>query len=271
MNSYEEKKEARLELFKKRAKEALKKLESLYDSAQEMAKSIPLGQPIMIGHHSEKRDRNFRNRIQSKFEKGHSESEKADYWENKANAAENNNSISSDDPDALNKLLDKLAKEEQRRQQMKSVNRAWQSFVKNGSKKALYDLGFSDDGIIKMQEQLSKAYSWEKLPFVGWQLSNLGQNIQRIKKRIEELEKRSAAADGPAYAFSKNGCRVIDNVEENRTQIFFPGKPSENIRQDLKRSGFRWSPTSQAWQRHISNAAHYLAEKIISDFIPDAE
>jgi hypothetical protein len=65
-----------------------------------------------------------------------------------------------------------------------------------------------------------------------------------------------------------SGVRLVENVEANRLQIFFPEIPSELIRRELKRNGFRWSPTAGAWQRHRSNRATYLAKLILTDHTP---
>ena len=62
-----------------------------------------------------------------------------------------------------------------------------------------------------------------------------------------------------------NGVCLVDNVEANRLQIFFPEIPSEEIRRELKRNGFHWSPTGGAWQRHRSNRAMYLAKLILTN------
>lgn len=62
-NDYFEKKEARLERFKTLAGSNEKLSISLANKSNEMASVIPMGQPILVGHHSEKRDRNYRNKI----------------------------------------------------------------------------------------------------------------------------------------------------------------------------------------------------------------
>jgi hypothetical protein len=49
-----------------------------------MVEYIPLGQPILVGHHSEKRDRNFRAKIHSTMGQAVQEQKKADYYEQKA-------------------------------------------------------------------------------------------------------------------------------------------------------------------------------------------
>ena len=73
-----------------------------------MSRVIPFGQPILVGHHSEKSDRAYRGRITNKFQKSFEESEKAKKLKGRAFAAENNTSISSDNPNAVELLKEKL-------------------------------------------------------------------------------------------------------------------------------------------------------------------
>ncbi|HTJ71342.1 MAG TPA: DUF3560 domain-containing protein [Actinospica sp.] len=47
---------------------------------------IPLGQPILIGHHSEKRDRAYRNRALGHLEKSFEEADKAARWSDRSTA-----------------------------------------------------------------------------------------------------------------------------------------------------------------------------------------
>ena len=44
---------------------------------------------------------------------------------------------------------------------------------------------------------------------------------------------------------------VVANVEDNRVQLLFPAKPSEKVRRELKRHGFRWARSAGAWQRQL--------------------
>ncbi len=57
---------------------------------------------------------------------------------------------------------------------------------------------------------------------------------------------------------------AVDNVEENRLQIFFPEIPSESLRTKLEQSGFRWSPSTGAWERHRSQRVTYLAKLLLT-------
>jgi len=71
----------------------------------------------------------------------------------------------------------------------------------------------------------------------NYQLTNNNANIRRIRQRIERLE-RDAAAETKEYAPAE-GIRIVENLEANRLQVFFPGKPPAETRQSLKSSGFR--------------------------------
>ena len=69
MNSYEAKLEAKRERYEKKAEQLREEAERLHEHAHQMADVIPFGQPILVGHHSEGRDRRYRERIHNTFGK----------------------------------------------------------------------------------------------------------------------------------------------------------------------------------------------------------
>lgn len=79
MNSYEEKQEARRARYEEKASRLRDEAHRLHDQAHEMASAIPFGQPILVGHHSEGRDRRYRARIHDTFGKAFATMDKADY------------------------------------------------------------------------------------------------------------------------------------------------------------------------------------------------
>jgi hypothetical protein len=60
MNWYEEKQEAKRERLEARAERLRQVGAAKVESGMERLRAIPFGQPILVGHHSEKRDRNYR-------------------------------------------------------------------------------------------------------------------------------------------------------------------------------------------------------------------
>ena len=83
--------------------------------------------------------------------------------------------------------------------------------------------------------------------------------INRLKKRIAVLEQRDETG---FVGWKFEGGEAVANQEENRLQLIFDGKPTEEQRSQLKRWGFRWSPTNRAWQRQLNNNAIYAAGQI---------
>jgi len=71
---------------------------------------MPFGQPILVGHHSEARHRREIARSHSQMDKCVELSNKSEYYANKADATKNNNAISSDNPEAIDLLREKLIK-----------------------------------------------------------------------------------------------------------------------------------------------------------------
>ena len=61
-SNYEERKQNRLEAYQNLAAKNESLSTSLWKQSDKMASVIPMGQPILVGHHSEKRDRNYRER-----------------------------------------------------------------------------------------------------------------------------------------------------------------------------------------------------------------
>lgn len=103
MNKYEEKQARRKEYYEAKSKALENEAEELSNRASKMASAIPFGQPILVGHHSERRDRRYREKIHNTFAKSFETQEKAKYYAAKAESV-GMGGISSDDPDAIKKI-----------------------------------------------------------------------------------------------------------------------------------------------------------------------
>ena len=93
----------------------------------------------------------------------------------------------------------------------------------------------------------------KQAPFPPFSLSNNNQNIRAAKKRLESLQAiKDEGTKWQSVDFMGESVEVIENAELMRLQLLFEGKPSEEVRQTLKRNGFRWSPKQGAWQRQLT-------------------
>lgn len=77
----------RAERYDEYAGNAAARAQAARDSEQEIARWIPMGQPILVGHHSEKRHRRDLDRIHRLADRQAEESRKADYWKDRAEAS----------------------------------------------------------------------------------------------------------------------------------------------------------------------------------------
>lgn len=98
--------------------------------------------------------------------------------------------------------------------------------------------------------------------YESWQLSNNNASIKSTEKRLKDLESRKAKADSNTGGSSFNGGSIIRNAEANRLQIKFDSIPDAATRQQLKSSGWRWSPKNGVWQRQLTDNAERSAKQI---------
>jgi len=216
---YAERQEEKKERYQELAEKNKNQAESEFNQAKKMASVIPFGQPILVGHHSEKRDRNYRNKIDNKYRKSFETSSKAKYYESKVKTMDLNYNISQDDPEAIQKLNGKIRALEIERAETKKL------------------------------KKIERDYSFSKEDMRSLHLTSLSAEIRRCKKRIESIEKLNAVKE---QKFENNNITLEVDKDENRIMLFFPGKPDEETRTKLKHHGFRWSPRNMAWQSFIN-------------------
>lgn len=254
MNEYERKKQARIDRYRERAGQARAESSTLSRQASDMLSAIPPGQPLLVDHYSYKSDKRYREKIGRKMDQSIAAGEKAEYYEQKARAAEQNTAISSDDPEALQKLTDKLTRLKEAQAMMKKVNAYYRKHQTcRGCE------GITPEQAAELDAGMENAHSWETAPYPAYLLSNLNQEIHRIEKRIEQL---SHVKEGGFQGWEFDGGEVVANVEKNRLQVFFDSIPPEEVRTALKGHGFRWARSEGAWQRQLSQNALYSARRI---------
>lgn len=238
---YEAKRQARYERLQAAAQKAGAEGRAVLDQAHDMASVIPFGQPILIGHHSEGRDRRYRGQIEAKHRKGFELLEKQAYYRERAEAVEANRAIFSDDPAAVEKLEEKLARLEKRQELMKAANK----LIRKNDRAGLALLGFSDERI----DELFKPDYLGRVGFPSYAITNNGATIRQVKERIKIVAARQAMETTEETI---NGVLIEVNPGENRIRMFFKGKPPEAIRSTLKHGGFRWAPSNGAWQAYCN-------------------
>ena len=248
LSNFHEKREAQIAACQTLAEKNAEKSQELYDQAHRMADVIPFGQPILVGHHSEKRDRNYRARIDSTWDKAHDAGERAKHYADKAERLENSTAISSDDPDAIGSLQAKLVKCQAFQERAKNINKIIR-------KKTTDDQKVTELIGLNLPESIAREYL--KPDYAGrvgvpaYEMTNNNANMKRIKERIALIERQRTDKE---TVIEVGDITITDSPTENRVLIEFPGIPEESLRHYLKSCGFRWSPSNRAWQAYRSAA-----------------
>lgn len=253
MNHYEQKLEDRRERLQARADKNRQQANTLSQRAGDMASIIPFGQPVLLGHHSEGRDRRYRERIRGTMDKAIEADKKAEYYQEKA-ATVGTGGISADDPDALKKLEAKLEQELKDHELRKTVNAAIRKGKTPEAKLAnLVALNLKPETAAKLLEPDSCG----RVGFPDYELTNANARIRQIKQRIDVLKANATRQD---KEIEYTNCTYREDTESNRVMIAFPSKPDQEIRQYLRAQGFKWCRTSSAWQRQLNNSGIYAAQ-----------
>lgn len=165
------------------------------------------------------------------------------------------------DPHAREILTDQLQKLQARLDRNKAMSAYYR---KHKSFAGFPEL--TDEAAARLDAQFAETRQqcpWIDKPCPDYELTSLRGKIKRVEERIAELDKRAQQAEQPADNTAFPGGEIVRNLEADRLQIIFDGKPDEGTRAALKQNGFRWSPRNQAWQRQLTANAETAARHIL--------
>lgn len=209
------------------------------------------GSPVLVGHHSEGRHRRDLVKIDRDMRKSFDAANEAKELERRAQAAETNRAVSSDDADAIARLTEKRDRIEAEKERWKQINAC---FRRPHPEQALLDMGVAQI----TADKLVHGDFAGRTGIPAYAFTNASAEIRRLNKRIAELE---AAATAPVKAPEHFGAVSVDEAG-NRVRIAFPGKPAAAIIARLKSNGFRWAPSIGMWQRMANSIAWDRAREI---------
>jgi hypothetical protein len=171
--TYRERRLRRAERLREWSQGNQAKSEARDEAADQIASHIPLGQPILVGHHSERRHRKDLARIDSNWEAARELSAKADAQARAADEieAQAENAIYDDDPDAIERLSEKIVRLEAERSAMKDANAKYR-------REHAAEL-----------KAMSPYDRHQAVPYPSYSLQNIGGNISRCRERLVRLQR----------------------------------------------------------------------------------
>ena len=256
MNS--ERKQRRIDRYNELADKADGRSKDAYERSNSYTEHIPLGQPILVGHHSEKAHRRTLDKSWNAMGESVRESEKAEYYRHKAMAAENNDAIYTEDEDAVKRLEEKITCLEQQQETMKERNKIVKNKKLSSEEKVakLIEMGLGD----KSARSLLVPDFCGRIGYPDCTLTNNSAKIRAAKKRLETVKCLKSQSD---KEYEVNGFRVTENPQENRFQIFIGYNPGAEICQKFHAAGYRFTRELGCWQCYMKHWNIEAGKKIL--------
>lgn len=189
---YEERREARRLRYEELSKKAEERSSMYSNSTANRILEMTPGQPIIIGHHSEKKARRLHERAWEDIRKSIEEDKKSQYYKDKVDTIENSKVIYNDDPNAIQKLKSKLECLEQEKE------------------------------LIKADEDHT---SWQ-LQNIGARIRETKRRIARLEK-LDEIEFRDIEFIGGRAIHNKEINRIqliFDNIPDEEVRTALKGR-----------------------------------------------
>jgi len=207
--------------------------EAAFGRADEIAQSIPFGQPVLVGHHSEKRHRRDLARMDAGMHAGCESMAKAKEHDSKADEIERalDRSVFSDDEDAVEALHERIEEREAQAERYAAINKAWRK--SRGDLASLVAAGLVSEALAKTIADTMRLCPWLNTPL---DTTGLRASIRRDKERIEEIERRrgrtAAAEQGGGVVVGRageaaGGNPVTPALDAARAVWYMCGTPGE--------------------------------------------
>ncbi len=165
-----------------------------------------------------------------------------------------NNVIRSDDAQAVVKLRENIESIESRQEFMQTVN---DYYKEHGTVEGCPGVE------LEMAVELdSRVRDGQNKPYPGQFFTDNKKEIQRMTGVVERLQNQPETVFQSWKFF---GGEAVVNLANNRLQLMFNEKPSDEIISSLKKNGFHWARTQGAWQRPLTHQTMSVADKL--DFI----
>ena len=169
-----------------------------------------------------------------------------------------NNVIRTEDVNAFEKLSENYDHIRNRQDYMQRVN---DYFKENGTVEGCP--GVEPEAVTSLEEKIKGG---QELPYPQSFFDNNAQTLKMLQSMMNRV------AEKPETLFRSwhfEGGEAVVNLANNRLQLMFKERPSDDKIADLKKHGFKWAPTHKAWQRPLTHQTMSVCDKV--DFIKPFE
>jgi hypothetical protein len=182
--TYRDRRERRAERLQEWAAKRAARSAAAFDRAHDVAGQIPLGQPVLVGHHSERRHRRDLARIDGATAAGVEHDRMAESMSRRAGNIEAalEASIYDDDADAIERLRERIAALEAERERIKAYN--------TSCRRGQPDPSLLDErqrATLRDVARVSPFALGKGGAFPSYALSNLNGNLARNRQRLARL------------------------------------------------------------------------------------
>lgn len=273
---YAERAEARRQRLEERAQRAAGEAATHDRRFRQVADMIPLGQPILVGHHSERRHRRDLERMDRSMREAARLRDLSRRLRERA-AAIDDTSIRVENPDAPRLLQERVADLDAEAELSKAANEA----LRIAKIEHLRANGPTPDGTVTAQhlalidkvaaqlelpdrmvrglQSSARAFPW--LPQIN--LALIRANATRLRKRLAQIQ---AVHDRPpAEPVTGVGCELTEDHDLVRLVLRFERRPVQEITRACRAAGFHWSRTEGAWLRQLNPGARRRAETLLEE------
>ena len=125
---------------------------------------------------------------------------------------------------------------------------------------------------LKERQELMKAENakarkeGKPAPYPSFKLTNNRSRMKDAEKRLQAIvnQKEAGTSEREAKILGED-VTIVENAELMRLQLVFEDKPSEEVREVLKRNAFKWSRKNGAWQRQLTANAKFALRMLFRD------
>lgn len=237
--------EARAERRREWADKAKAAASAAFHRAVQAVDGIPPGQPVLVGHHSERRHRAALDRHDTAMRKGCERDDMAAHHRGAAAGIERQlaTSIFSDDADATGRLAVKAERIDDGADWMVAVNKAWRKAGKPDLRTPVAQwgefpalAGLDEAGLARVVAALRHRWEDRPQPFPAYAISNARANARRAASRIADIERQRQATKA-----AEDAGGVLVQCHGESCSVRFADNPGRSIINNLKAARYWWN------------------------------